>query len=231
MRPRPLAVRPRLTGAPAVSRAAGFTLMELLIALVLLSIMVVMLFGGLRLGARSWDSVEAQIDEIGEVRSIRGFIQRHLMQSAVVFETTPEGRRVVFGGTPTALEFVTPMPAHLGFGGLYLIRLEALEGDEGMQLRMTRWLYHPEILEGEGDIPGWESLREDGKSSRRNEGEAQDDRALYSERLLLDEVEKIEFSYFGEGTDEEAPSWQDEWLDNNVAPELVRLQLTGIDGW
>ncbi len=42
----------------------GFTLLEVLIAMSLLSIMVVLLFSSLKVGAESWDKGESKIAEV-----------------------------------------------------------------------------------------------------------------------------------------------------------------------
>ena len=44
-------------------RVAGFTLLELLIAMSLLGFILALLFAGMRLGARSWDAGEARVEK------------------------------------------------------------------------------------------------------------------------------------------------------------------------
>ena len=55
---------------------AGFTLLELLIAMTLLGMILVLLFGGLRLGVRSWDASQKQVDSLNSVRSLESFLRR-----------------------------------------------------------------------------------------------------------------------------------------------------------
>ena len=42
--------------------AHGFTLLELLAAIMLLGLLMAVLFGGLRLGARVWETADARLD-------------------------------------------------------------------------------------------------------------------------------------------------------------------------
>ena len=59
-------------------RQQGFTLLELLIALTLLGLILVLLFGGLRLGVRSWDASQQQIDTLNSLRSLESFLRREM---------------------------------------------------------------------------------------------------------------------------------------------------------
>jgi len=59
----------------------GFTLVELLIALVLIAIISVLMFSGLRLGSRAWEGVETVSDRVSDLRVARNFIERTLRQA------------------------------------------------------------------------------------------------------------------------------------------------------
>ncbi|HEY8220174.1 MAG TPA: prepilin-type N-terminal cleavage/methylation domain-containing protein, partial [Methylobacter sp.] len=59
-------------------RNAGFTLIEVLIAMTLLSLMVVLLFSSLRICAQSWEQGENKIAEVNEVAVVYNFFQKHL---------------------------------------------------------------------------------------------------------------------------------------------------------
>ncbi|MDD1629548.1 MAG: prepilin-type N-terminal cleavage/methylation domain-containing protein [Methylococcaceae bacterium] len=56
----------------------GFTLIEVLIAMTLLSIMVVLLFSSLKICADSWEKGESKITDVNEVAVVYNFFQRHL---------------------------------------------------------------------------------------------------------------------------------------------------------
>ena len=51
-------------------RQGGFTLLELLIAITLLGLILVLLFGGLRLGMRSWDAGQLNVDTMNTVAGV-----------------------------------------------------------------------------------------------------------------------------------------------------------------
>ena len=96
---------------------AGFTLLELLIAMTLMGMILVLLFGGLRLGVRSWDASQRQVDTLNSVRSVENFLRREIsLTYPYVWKNTP-GQRVAFLGERNKLSFVAQLPTRVGGGG------------------------------------------------------------------------------------------------------------------
>ena len=60
------------------SRSNGFTLIEVLIGMTLLSIMVVLLFTSLKICADSWEKGESKITNVNEMAVVYNFFQQHL---------------------------------------------------------------------------------------------------------------------------------------------------------
>jgi hypothetical protein len=141
---------------------------------------------------------------------------------------TSAGDQVLFAGTEEAVEFVTPLPVHMGIGGLYLVRLQQVAVDGRQQLILTRWLNHPEVLEGEGGVPEWSPL-ESGAGGYPAEGD-EGLRAYYSRSVLVEELESLELAYFGQGDGENEPDWKSEWQEKRLMPLLVRLRITDREG-
>ena len=204
----------------------GFTLLELLISLALIGLMVLLLFGALRFGSKAWDLSEARLerdttisllwqylaDRFSEARGLSAYIQS-------------EGKsHFFFQGEPEAVEFLSPMPAHLGSGGLYIIRLQKVRVEGKEQLILRRWIHHPEVLSGEAELPEWRPLKTSGPY--RGGAEKPGLRAWYSESVLVDDLKDVRFAYFGlqEPTDE-AADWSDAWEEKRQLPRLVRLQV------
>lgn len=212
-------------------RCRGFTLVELLIALVILTVITVLLFSGLRLGSRAWDGVETVSDRTSELRIARSFIERSLRQAREMtlrFEGQPV---LVFAGESDRLEFVAPLSANLGIPGLYILRLMLEEGGDGVQrLVVTRWLVHPDVLNGETDAPAWEPLMAStGFGSDGDDFDQNLAAGAHGRTLLLPEVGRFSVSYFGLAQGEQYPEWYDEWVDQRRLPYLVRLDLTSPD--
>ncbi|MGZ8995206.1 MAG: prepilin-type N-terminal cleavage/methylation domain-containing protein [Rhodospirillales bacterium] len=62
----------------ARSSEAGFTLLELLAALTVLAVLMAMMFGGLRFGARVWESGDEGLRGLSELQTAAGFIRRQI---------------------------------------------------------------------------------------------------------------------------------------------------------
>ncbi|MGB5062905.1 MAG: prepilin-type N-terminal cleavage/methylation domain-containing protein [Candidatus Competibacter sp.] len=121
-------------------RQKGFTLLELLVAITLMGLVLVVLYSGLRLGLNGWDSGERRAEATNRLRSVQEFLRRQLAQSMTVYEINNDRweRFVVFAGRSKGIEFVAPMPARLGQGGLYRMRIGMVDGQ--LQLRWRPYL-------------------------------------------------------------------------------------------
>jgi general secretion pathway protein J len=183
----------------------GFTLLELLVAITLLGLLMAALFGGLRLGARVWETGEARLDASARVQVVQDFLRQRLA-AAVPFEVVmlaEDGRpELAFRGTGDELRFAGVLPDHLG-AGLYLMQLTvAAGGDDGERRDLVlRW----QPLDLEGDSPEAPPEPE--------------------ERVLLAGIETLELAYFGTQDRREAPDWWPEWTQQDVLPGLVRVVL------
>ncbi|HRD65355.1 MAG TPA: prepilin-type N-terminal cleavage/methylation domain-containing protein [Candidatus Competibacter sp.] len=120
-------------------RQAGFTLLELLIAITLMGLILVVLYGGLRLGLNGSDSGERRAETTNRLRLVQEFLRRQLAQSMTVYQTNDQQEKaVVFAGQPDSVEFVAPMLTQLNQGGLYRIRIGTGDGRLWMRWRLYR---------------------------------------------------------------------------------------------
>lgn len=99
-----------------------------------------------------------------------------------------------------------------------LLRL-SLGGRVGnRQLVLTRWLYHPEVLAGNGGTPSWQPLVEAGDGLDRY-------REIFGRHILLSRVERFELAYYGSKDPGEEPGWHEDWKYAPHLPRLVRIRL------
>lgn len=207
--------------------------MELLIALVLIAIITVLMFSGLRLGSRAWEGVEAAGDRVSDLRVARNFIERTLRQTQPRSLVVDGVELPVFAGDAERVELVAPLSEHVGIPGLYVIRLGLEDAGTHPRLVLARWLLHPETLEGGNDWPAWEPLME---ASKVFDDASPLDRDVasgaYGRTVLLPEVQDFSLAYFGIAEGEQDPGWLDDWVEQPRLPLKVRLVLTTPrQGW
>jgi len=186
-------------------RAGGFTLLELVIALLLLAVMMPLLYNGLRLGARAWDAADKRVRGSQELQLAALFIKRQVEQ-AQPFALKDGGgeERIAFAGEPQSLRFVAPLPGHLGAGGMYWFTVEVREQDGAKQLVLSYELFQRE---------DWD---------RYGAGEPET-------AVLARGLKQAQFDYFGEPSPERAPAWASRWTDKDQFPRLVRLRFATGD--
>lgn len=187
-------------------RQQGFTLLELLIAMTLLSLLMGVLYGGLNTAIQGWTRGGERLEMINTLRLTEDFLRTRLRQSRTVYrnDVASGQQRVVFEGDAEQLIWVTPMLAHLGFGGLYVLQLD---WPDQHYLRLRWFPYQP------GD--GLE--------------EVVIDEAHIGETVLLEQIEAFAIRYYGPPESGRDSEWQRRWDNPMQRPELVSLQLT-VDG-
>lgn len=105
--------------------AAGFTLVEVVIVLALLSLVMLGLVSALAGFGNTAAKLEARAGREGDAWQVAAFL-RETLASAVgrLRRTLPDGGQAVhFVGGPDGLEWLGSMPARHGVGGLHLFRL------------------------------------------------------------------------------------------------------------
>lgn len=188
---------------------AGFTLMELLVALVLLGLIATMALGGVRMGARTWETVTQKTGEGGHTQIVRSFLARELAQAFPVL-AGDRGRelRLFYEGDRESLIFVAPLAPHFGLGGLQRLEIALVEGEageEGKQLILKRRRFQ----------------RDDGAKPSHEEDEDEI-------HLLLDGIAEADFAYRESARDAPA-TWSADWHGRAGLPALVRLRVSFID--
>lgn len=179
---------------------AGFTLLEVLVAVTVFALMATALYSSFRLGVRSWQAGVREGAAAEDIRVVQQFLGRYLGDAVPVVVSDGDGWRNHFEGAPEAMYFVTEMPAHLGFGGLYEVWLGlTADGDAG-RLVVERRLFHPELAAE----PGAGAL----------------DRSILAEGL-----ESVTIDYYGPGEEGGEAGWHRTWTRQVRLPDLVRLRV------
>lgn len=182
-----------------MSRARGFTLLEVMVSVALLSLVMVATLAALRTLGNTRSTVGQIIGRVDEIRSVSGFLRNSIGAALPVMRmhdpTQSTAEDVSYGtnfvGDAAHLEWVSPLLAGANMGGVFVQRL-ALVGD---------------VLEFQ-----WAPYRRDLEATNWDE---------VASRSLLRGVDTLEIGYLpAYGQD-----WQDTWTTSLRNPAAVRINL------
>jgi general secretion pathway protein J len=183
-----------MTGDPPDSEA-GFTLVELLVALALFSMLSTLLFGNVRFGIRAWQYGAVHAEQVDHTMVVQRVLRRIIEEAYPLFLAgDPTHPHVNFNGTRTSLDFLSSAPTAAGVGPRYrfLLTADNLGGKTDLVMRAG-----PELASSED---------------------------ASTQTVLLANIERLEFSYFGATSSNSTSQWRDEWLQQAAAPRLVRVR-------
>lgn len=181
--------------------ARGFTLVELLVGLSLMSLISLLLFGGFRFGLRAWEVGDGRIAAANEIAMAQHLLRRQLAEAQpVIIGSRPELAPTLFQGDDAGVTFVGPLPAHRGVGGFYIFSI-ATRADRGGRQLLLRWRrYRPDAVAGSDFDPKDESV-------------------------LLGGIRSIAIEYFGQPTAAASARWLQRWDGTLGLPQLLRLRI------
>ena len=183
----------------------GFTLIEVLIALTLLSIMVILLFTSLKICADSWEKGENKINTVNEIAVVYNFFQHHLTTAKPLFNNTATGEKSFsFQGKSQSMQFVSAFPASAGKLGMQLFSVNLLEEDNEQSINVA--------------LVPFISLTVDKEPSK-------------DEVTLIEHVSEFKLSYFGSEDGITEGSWSEEWVDKAILPNLVKINILLTNGY
>lgn len=120
---------------------AGFTLLELLIAMTLLGLLTVALFSGLRFGTQVWARSEAATAATDKAYAFQALLSREIERAYPLFVTKDVTEtHVEFDGTPAAMGFLGPDPQ--GSGAMLKIELLTVRDGGAQAFEIVE---HPEL--------------------------------------------------------------------------------------
>ena len=179
----------------------GFTLLEVMLATLLLAMLLAGTYGAIRTAVKSMHSGEAAIDRTNRLRVAQEFMRRQVSRiMPLAFEHDEhDGTNVVFEGDGKTMRFVAPMPGYLSRGGPYVQTLTFAGGRRGGR----QLLFSSTMLNGfdpEEQQPG------DIEPS-----------------VLLDGIEDGHFEYRTLDENGEMTDWFEDWEDPSATPLMVRV--------
>ncbi len=191
-----------MTHAASGTRPAGFTLLEVLVALVVLGLLMVGLTQGVRTGLALRQAQVHRLDALAETGSVMRLLRTLLSRLPVM----PDGNTLVataagaaFRGEADRVSFVGDMPTGLGTTRRAEMTLSVV--DQRLTLSWVPHL-HERLLTA---LPP------------------------ATQTVLLGGVERLDLAYWGSLAAGQPQAWQTRW-ESAEAPELIRLRLRFAKG-
>ena len=191
---------------------AGFTLLELLVALTLLGAMLILIYSALNIGLRAWDAGEKRVTEASHQRVVQSFLRRELSQVFPVrWRGIPESK-IAFEGAKDEIKFVS------------MLTLGAAVREGGLQ-----WGH---LYVADDDAPGGERrrtlfIKRSGFNLRAKDWDGLDAAKAIP---LIEGVKSFEIGYFGAENDTAEAQWTNEWTNALRMPQLIKITVQVDNG-
>ena len=190
----------------------GFTLLELMISLTIVALILVLVFGSLRIGARAWEKGEKDVEIHQRQRVVLDNIKRQIASTCLreikdEDKKKEEKKRVFFKGDNESIEFISRVPiVPTTQSGMVYVKYVVSEEDTGEKKRLMLYEKDVVFIEKEEDI-------------------GDQDEADFFE--LIPGAESIEFVYLKGPEDKDAdPEWQDAWDPDSDTGMPLAVKIT-----
>jgi len=184
--------------------AAGFTLVEMLVATILLAAAMTLGFATLRAASNAATRGEVQAQRNERMRAVEGFLRRRIA-SALPIAHDVDARTGIparFSGDQEGLRFVADLPAYLGRGGPHLHEISVVEERDGLRLQVAfSVVLANQVVEERDPRPP---------------------------ELLADGLREVKFSFRALDQQNRLGEWQDTWEQVDRMPMQVRIEI--VDG-
>ena len=187
---------------------AGFTLVELLVALALFSLLASLLFDNVRFGLRAWQNGSVNAERFEHSMVSQDLLRRMIgnLYPMIVADGAIQPQ-VEFDGTKETINFLGNAPTVANGGGRFRFKVFVERRQDQADLVM---ISKPELADSS-------------------------DTSMSTRTLLLAGIDRVEFSYFGEAASERSLQWNDNWTKRSDIPRLVRVRVAfgagGVGLW
>ena len=183
------------------NRQLGFTLVELIIALLILSMVMALCASGFKFGTRVWNAIDVQAAQIDTIQAVQGFLRASMSNSLVHdrFIEEEDGGKLenLFIGDTTRIKYISYSPKYGVDDYLYEYNLFFDHTNKRLSLH-----YHPF-------------------------NKSVDNESVDLNSTLVEGVEEIKIEYFSGFTEDSDPNsdWSTTWTNEFVLPLLVKINL------
>lgn len=180
---------------------AGFTLLEIIVVMTMLSLIMVMIYGGIQTSRKISQKGLKRINATNEIRVVSELIRRQVSRILPMAFKQEDEAFVIFEGDDRHIMYVSPMPGYLGNGGPHVQLIEIVNGKGGKILQFSHWLLN-------------DSLEEDAFESSDQEPV-----------VLLENIRDAEFSFVKLDEEGELGDWENQWEETETTPLMVKLEV------
>jgi general secretion pathway protein J len=181
----------------APSEDAGFTVVELIVCLGLLSLMTVLIAEGLAVAQRG-TRIFGRVDRLEQEQAVQAYLRR-AVQGIVPLFAVDRGNvaSLVFSGAPDRLRFASRADGRLEGNGVVLVEIRCEQRNGERALVTERRLLEASAAKSDGpDV-----------------------------HVLLPSVGSVSFRYLGRHGAKEAIGWSSRWEDPRRLPLLVEIDV------
>jgi len=180
---------------------SGFTLLEIIVVLTMLSLIMVMVYEGIQISRKMSEKGIKRIDATNEVRVVQELIRRQISRILPMAFKEEDGTFVIFEGDDEHIMFVSPMPGYLGNGGPHVQLIEIVNAKGGKILQFSHWLLNDSLEQEAFEDSDQEPI------------------------ILLENIKNAEFSFVKLNEEGELGEWESEWEEMENTPLMVRLNI------
>lgn len=179
----------------------GFTLLEVLVVMALLSIIMLAMVSALRSVGQGGDRVQERLQRLDDQRVSVAFLRSVLGRVSGRQVVRPAGTGPLFEGAPDHIAWVGVMPARYGAGGRFFFRLGIEPSPQGqaLVLRVVPWVDQP-------DFPDWSGA---------------------AFQTIFANAQSVVLRYEDPRQPDAAQVWRPAWLPVDELPSAVSVDLQG----
>ncbi len=199
-----------------ISVQEGFTLLELLISITLMSIIIVILSLALRTGIGAYTRAKGGNEQLVAATAIEGLLS---MQLRAIVDGSQPGLKdfSLFEGSEDGLTMVTThVPIGAGAGGIFLVTYR-FDPDKG------QLIYGQRIITTKDDLKARlpEDITEESRPALIEEG---------WDISIIPWLKSVTFSYEDQARDTEPDTWPRQWERHGKPPRAIALTLIFENG-
>ncbi len=181
----------------------GFTLIEVMIAMTLLVLLTLVLYGALDVGHKAVEKAEARSEQSQKLR-LSGELLAAYLRSAYPYHVSPNDPAIFFSGEETSLSFVSALSLGLGGRGMSEIEI-SWDGEAGGSGNLTLEEQMPVRLTGGGT-------------------------GYHNSLVLRQNISDFHIEYLDPQSEDE--HWVEQWdgAEQRILPRAVRLSYKTVGG-